>query len=119
MVLEIISGKKNRGFDYHDHAEPCRTCIPLELVDVLVKDVHEADVLWCIQVGILCVQKWPEERPIMSVVLFMLDSENALLSQPKKLRFYFDRVSSGVDSSASWNQPYISHDLTVTKLQRR
>ncbi|PON79928.1 S-receptor-like serine/threonine-protein kinase [Trema orientale] len=127
MVLEIVSGKKNRGFDHPDHDlnllghawKLWNEGRPLELVDVLVKDVHEVEVVRCIQVGLLCVQKRPEERPLMSAVLFMLDSENALLPQPKQPGFYVERVSSEVDSSSSWNQPYNSTELTVTKLQGR
>ena len=89
------------------------------MVDGLVKDVHEAEAVRCIQVGLLCVQKRPEDRPLMSAVLFMLDSENPSLPQPKQPGFYVERVSSEVESSSSWNQPYTSTELTVTKLQGR
>ena len=91
----------------------------MELVDVLVKDVNESEAVRCIQVGLLCVQKRPEERPLMSAALFMLDSENPSLPQPKQPGFYVERVSSEVDSSSSWNQPYTSTELTVTRLQGR
>ncbi|XP_062087404.1 G-type lectin S-receptor-like serine/threonine-protein kinase At4g27290 [Humulus lupulus] len=127
MVLEILGGKKNRGFNHPDHDlnllghawKLWNEHRPLELVDVLVKDVNVSEAVRCIQVGLLCVQKRPEERPLMSAVLFMLDSENPSLPQPKQPGFYVERVSSEVDSSSSWNQPYTSTDITVTRLQGR
>ena len=91
----------------------------MELTDNLMKEVPSSEVLRCIQVGLLCVQKRPEERPLMSAVLFMLDSDNPSLPQPKQPGFYMERVSSEMDSSSSWNKPFDSTQLTVTKLQGR
>ncbi|XP_062087413.1 G-type lectin S-receptor-like serine/threonine-protein kinase At4g27290 isoform X2 [Humulus lupulus] len=127
MVLEILSGKKNRGFNHPDHDlnllghawKLWNEQRPLELIDVLVKHVNESEAVRCIQVGLLCVQKRPEERPLMSAVLFMLDSENPSLPQPKQPGFYVERDSKEVDSSSSWNQPFNSTELTVTRLQGR
>ncbi|KAM6585094.1 hypothetical protein CsatB_012096 [Cannabis sativa] len=127
MILEILSGKRNRGFQHSDHDlnllghawKLWNEKRPLEVVDVLVKDVNESEAMRCIQVGLLCVQKRPEDRPLMSAVLFMLDSENPSLPQPKQPGFYVGRVSSEVDSSSSCNQPFTSTELTVTRLQGR
>ncbi|KAL6333279.1 hypothetical protein AAG906_028462 [Vitis piasezkii] len=39
----------------------------MELVDVLMEGpLHKAEVLLCVQVGLLCVQQRPEDRPTMS-----------------------------------------------------
>ncbi|TVU20671.1 hypothetical protein EJB05_36889, partial [Eragrostis curvula] len=56
-----------------------------ELVDSSVVEncpLHEA--LRCIHVGLLCVQDNPNARPLMSSVLFMLESETTLLPEPKE-----------------------------------
>jgi hypothetical protein len=37
----------------------------------------------CIQIGLLCVQHSPGDRPAMSAVLAMLGSKDSLLEQPK------------------------------------
>ena len=48
-----------------------------------------SDELWselrrCIQIGLLCVQQSPGDRPAMSAVLGMLRSKDSLLEQPKR-----------------------------------
>ena len=50
-----------------------------------------SEVVKCIQVGLLCVQRRPEDRPTMSSVLWALDSESAMLSQPEQPGFYTER----------------------------
>lgn len=63
----------------------------MEIIDVLMENVSASDALRCIQVELLCVQKCPKERPLMSSVLVTLDSENAALPQPKEPGFYTER----------------------------
>uniref|UniRef100_A0A8I6XHA2 Receptor-like serine/threonine-protein kinase n=2 Tax=Hordeum vulgare subsp. vulgare TaxID=112509 RepID=A0A8I6XHA2_HORVV len=48
--------------------------------------LHE--VLRCIQVGLLCVQDRPDDRPLMSSVSFMLENESALLPVPKQPAYF-------------------------------
>ena len=42
------------------------------------------EVVRCIQVGLLCVQDRPDDRPLMSSVTFMLENESASLPAPKQ-----------------------------------
>lgn len=133
LLLEIVSGKKNRGFCHPDHLHnllghvsenseraltlflyPSTTmsdhihcnCVQtwllwnggktLELMDACLKDSSlESQVLRCIQVGLLCVQKLPADRPTMSSVVFMLGNEEALLPQPKQPGFFIGRSCEG------------------------
>ncbi|SPT20200.1 unnamed protein product [Triticum aestivum] len=46
------------------------------------------EVVRCIQVGLLCVQDRPDDRPLMSSVTFMLENESALLPAPKQPAFF-------------------------------
>ncbi|KAB1222766.1 Receptor-like serine/threonine-protein kinase SD1-8 [Morella rubra] len=63
-----------------------------EVMDVLLdNNFLISEALRCIQVGLLCVQHRPEERPTMSSVLLMLDNENALLPQPGLPGYYAAR----------------------------
>ena len=38
------------------------------------------------------VQKFPQDRPPMSSVVFMLETEEAILAEPKQPGFYTERV---------------------------
>ncbi|KAF7098255.1 hypothetical protein CFC21_100008 [Triticum aestivum] len=42
----------------------------------------------CIHVGLLCVQNHPDDRPLMSSVIFMLENGSALVPAPKKPAYY-------------------------------
>ncbi|XLR41613.1 hypothetical protein S83_026273, partial [Arachis hypogaea] len=125
LVLEIVSGKRNRGFTHVDHhlnllghawtlfAEG--KC--LEMVDVMIKDSIDSreEVIRLIHVGLLCVQRRPEDRPSMSDVLMMLSSEGPL-PQPKKPGFFIERDVDFGDSSSSRNDKLLSsvNHLTVS-----
>ncbi|XP_059591525.1 G-type lectin S-receptor-like serine/threonine-protein kinase SD1-1 [Vitis vinifera] len=93
LLLEIVSGRKNRGFHHSDHPQNLLGHAwllwtedkALELMDQCLKDsCVESQVLRCIQVGLLCVQKCLADRPTMSSVVFMLGNEEAVLPQPKQ-----------------------------------
>ncbi|PIN04200.1 Serine/threonine protein kinase [Handroanthus impetiginosus] len=61
----------------------------LELVDECLKDTYnESHVKRCIQVALLCIQKFPENRPVMSSVVFMLGHEESVLSEPGEPGFF-------------------------------
>ncbi|RVW70309.1 Receptor-like serine/threonine-protein kinase SD1-8 [Vitis vinifera] len=79
LLLEIVwlLWNENRALEL---MEPC-------LVDSYV----ESQVLRCIQVGLLCIQKLPEDRPSMSSVVLMLVNEEITLPQPKQPGFFIER----------------------------
>uniref|UniRef100_A0A2N9HLB3 non-specific serine/threonine protein kinase n=1 Tax=Fagus sylvatica TaxID=28930 RepID=A0A2N9HLB3_FAGSY len=95
LILEIVSGKKNRGFHHPEHhlnllGHAWRLWIedrPIELINDSVGDFTVSEVLRCIHVGLLCVQKRQEDRPNMSSVVQMLSSES-LLPKPRQPGFY-------------------------------
>ncbi|CAL4925940.1 unnamed protein product [Urochloa decumbens] len=91
LVLEVVSGKKNRGF-YHTELDLnllryawrlWRDGESLEFIDPSIADTSNAmEVLKCIQIGLLCVQEQPKRRPTMSAVTTMLTSESPTLPEP-------------------------------------
>ncbi|XP_030950106.1 G-type lectin S-receptor-like serine/threonine-protein kinase SD1-1 [Quercus lobata] len=126
LVLEIVSGKKNRGFYHPDHDfnllghawKLWNENRAMELMDALMeKLIPASEVLRCIQVSLLCVQQHPEDRPLITSVLLMLDSENSSLPQPKQPGFYTERSITETDSSSSGKTPYTATELTITMLQ--
>ncbi|KAI8530595.1 hypothetical protein RHMOL_Rhmol11G0071400 [Rhododendron molle] len=124
IVLEIISGKRNRKFHHVDHdlnllGHAWKLWIDgkaYELIDPFLEGSFSmSTVLRCIQIGLLCVQKCPEDRPTMSSVVSMLVSDTVVLAQPKQPGFYIDRSPketqerSPAQSSPSINEVTISH----------
>ncbi|GKV42572.1 hypothetical protein SLEP1_g49955 [Rubroshorea leprosula] len=126
IVLEIISGKKNRGFHHPDHnhnllGHTWRLWMEeraLEVMDTMLGDSYTvSEVLRCIHVALLCVQKRPEDRPDMSSVVLMLGSENPL-PQPKLPGFYTERNLPEEDASSSQHER-VSNEVTISTLQGR
>lgn len=81
------------------------------------KEVPDSEGLRCIQVGLLCVQQRPEDRPIMPSVLLMLDSETVSLPKPGRPGFYAERSLSETDTSSLGK--LVSNEMTVTFLEGR
>ncbi|KAK4271411.1 hypothetical protein QN277_020111 [Acacia crassicarpa] len=129
LVLEIISGKKNRGFyspskelNLLGHAWMLwKEGKALELVDSSFGDSSvESEVLRCIQVGLVCVQERAEDRPTMSSVVLMLSSETATMPQPKNPGFALGRNPVETDSSSSkMDESCTVNQVTVTMLNAR
>lgn len=92
----------------------------MNLADVLMESpIPTPEVVKCIQMALLCVQDRPEDRPTMSVVLSMLDSENAILPPPKQPGFYTVRFTPETDSSSTGIYPLASNEVTVSALHGR
>lgn len=125
LILEIVSGKRNKGFCHQDnllaHAWRlfCEGKCP-EIVDATMRDSHDLSaVLRMIHVGLLCVQLSPEDRPNMSSVVLMLSSESAL-PQPNLPGFFTNtNVAAGDSSSSSSYKQYSHNDITVTVMSAR
>ncbi|CAL2253398.1 unnamed protein product [Prunus armeniaca] len=103
ILLEMLSRKKNRGFSHPDHHLNLLGHAwilriedkPLELIDkTLCDSCIISEVLRCLHVALLCVQRVPEDRPSMSSVVLMLSSD-VTLPPPKQPGFYTERSVSG------------------------
>ncbi|KAL7166773.1 hypothetical protein ACSBR2_037451 [Camellia fascicularis] len=128
IILEIMSGKRNRMFHHSDHDlnllghawNLWTEGRASELLDPLMEgSCPMSKVLRCIQVGLLCVQKCPKDRPMMSSVFLMLVSDSAILPQPKQPGFYIERSSIEThDQSLLKSSPSIN-EVTMTCLAAR
>ena len=93
---------------------------PLELVDEsLGENFLEDEVLRCIQIGLLCVQEQPEDRPSMSKVLLMLSSETEQLPKPKYPGFYIGRRDNETYFSSIHYDSTTINEVTITMLDAR
>ncbi|CAL5393207.1 unnamed protein product [Camellia sinensis] len=127
LVLEIVSGKKNRGFYHPGH---CLNLLghawnlykeekPLELIDdALRESCYQTKMLRSIHVGLLCVQECPANRPNMSFVVMMLGSEVAL-PQAKQLGFFTTRNVVEPGYLSSKEATTTSNEITITMLSGR
>ncbi|ONK65695.1 uncharacterized protein A4U43_C07F39740 [Asparagus officinalis] len=123
LVLEIISGKRNRGV-YLSEAEEYllgkawalwKEGSGLQLVDKSLNDLFlRNEVLRCMKVGLLCVQDCPEDRPTMSSVVSMLGSDYTFLPEPERPGF-LARLKSPEGSSSSMQENSTSiNGVTIT-----
>ncbi|KAG6717797.1 hypothetical protein I3842_04G118000 [Carya illinoinensis] len=110
VILEIICGKKNTGFYQSEEAmslvayawrlwEENRV---LDSMDQSLRESCNADqFLKCVNIAFLCVQEDPSDRPNMSNIITMLDSETATIPTPKQPAFILRKGLPNTASSTS------------------
>ncbi|CAN6694483.1 unnamed protein product [Malus baccata var. baccata] len=76
---------------------------PLELIDACLGSSGTiSEVLRCINIGLLCAQHHPDDRPSMADVVIMLGSQTAL-ARPKQPGFFIERGTPEAGSnSGGW-----------------
>ncbi|KAJ0684567.1 putative protein kinase RLK-Pelle-DLSV family [Helianthus annuus] len=125
LVLEIVCGEKNRGFTHKEHGHNLighawglhKEGTSLELVaKCLGESIDAPQVLRSIHVGLLCVQRHPEDRPTMTSVIHMLGSEGSLPS-PKEPGFYFGESTQGFYEGSY--EASSTNELSITTLNGR
>ncbi|KAJ0684532.1 putative protein kinase RLK-Pelle-DLSV family [Helianthus annuus] len=127
LILEIVSGEKNRGFVHKEH---CNNLVghawvlhnenrSLELVAKCVgESINVSQVLRSIHVSLLCVQRCPEDRPTMTSVIVMLGSEGPLPS-PKEPGFYVGKTTQEKTQSSRSRETSSNNELSITVLNGR
>ncbi|KAG5032928.1 hypothetical protein JHK82_016498 [Glycine max] len=92
----------------------------LELLDeVLGEQCTPSEVIRCVQVGLLCVQQRPQDRPNMSSVVLMLNGEK-LLPKPKVPGFYTEaEVTSEANNSLGNPRLCSVNELSITMFDAR
>ncbi|KAI9079175.1 hypothetical protein K1719_038901 [Acacia pycnantha] len=127
LLLEIISGKRSRGFYHPNHSlnlighawNLWKEGSALELIDSSLEETcNLSKVRRCIHVGLLCVQHYPEDRPTMSSVVLMLGSETEL-AQPKAPGFYTKNDFTETNSKTSPVEINSTNEVTITLLEAR
>ncbi|XP_024158581.1 G-type lectin S-receptor-like serine/threonine-protein kinase At1g11410 isoform X2 [Rosa chinensis] len=123
LLLEIITGKKNSG--YYNEAYPESNLVghvwnlwregnASEIVDSSMCVSYPVnEVLRCIKIALLCVQKSATDRPTMSTVVSILSNEAALASPRKPPFLVMNRSYTRTQGANSVN------DLTCTIVEAR
>ncbi|MED6111486.1 hypothetical protein PIB30_052718 [Stylosanthes scabra] len=127
LLLDIISGKKNKGSHRQKDGKNLIEYAwnfwtegrPLELIDEYIKECcNVSEALRCIQIGLLCVQQNPHDRPNMSFVVMMLGSEIEL-ALPKEPALFVGKYSCQEYSSSCMNDAPSVNELSISDLEAR
>ncbi|KAB1223057.1 hypothetical protein CJ030_MR2G022340 [Morella rubra] len=129
VLLEIISGRRNTSFYYDEDAmsllgfawKMWNAGNIVAVVDpmLMCEPCSESEILRCIQVALLCVQEFAEDRPTVSVVISMLKSEIVDLPHPKQAAFTARKTAPGRDSSQGSQRICSINNVTVTVVDGR
>ncbi|XP_051128445.1 cysteine-rich receptor-like protein kinase 44 [Andrographis paniculata] len=112
LVLEILSGRRNFT-SYGENAEGLLSFVWKNWCNKTVENVIDSvlrggsgsirDMLRCIHIALLCLQKGSGDRPTMNAVIVMLSSPTATLPAPSQPPFVmlsrFGRSKPGTGSS--------------------
>ncbi|XP_047955240.1 G-type lectin S-receptor-like serine/threonine-protein kinase At1g11330 [Salvia hispanica] len=127
LILEIIKGKKNTHYFNDELSLSLIGCAwkiwnesnGLSFVEESIASREtEEDMVRCIQIGLLCVQESPNDRPQIQTVLSMLSGEIVKLPVPKQPVFAENGSNSGPNGSI---QQYVfsNNELTLSVLDGR
>ncbi|KAK9064212.1 hypothetical protein SSX86_015592 [Deinandra increscens subsp. villosa] len=129
LMLEIVSGKKNRGFVYARRQlnlighmwNLWREGKALELIDESIgADGFSQDAaLRCIHIGLLCAQENAEDRPDMLKVLLMLSGDVTNLPQPNYPGLSIGKTDFVRGTSNKQDESVTINELTATILVGR
>ncbi|KAL3742020.1 hypothetical protein ACJRO7_017497 [Eucalyptus globulus] len=127
LLLEIISGKRNSAY-YHENPSSnlvghawelwkegnCKDVIDESMGDSCSKE----EALRCIQIGLLCVQEFADDRPNMSAVVLMLANNDVALAFPKRPAYVFKSKYHGANLSSSDGTTSVN-DVTISEVEGR
>ncbi|XP_059429294.1 receptor-like serine/threonine-protein kinase SD1-8 [Corylus avellana] len=127
LLLEIISGKKNIGFYNHSSLslliyawELWRDDRSLELIDPTIEYPSSSSImLRFINIGLLCVQESPTDRPTMLDVVLMISNEHALLPTPKQPSFTSFQNMMDTNSTFDNVENYSKNSVTISTMEAR
>jgi len=92
----------------------------VEIIDsVVLESCDTAEVVRCIQVGLLCVQDRAIDRPSMLEVASMLSNETILIPAPKQPAFYFDSVAGELSGLVEEQQTCSINGVTISAMDAR
>ncbi|KAK9064139.1 hypothetical protein SSX86_018011 [Deinandra increscens subsp. villosa] len=125
LVLEIVSGKKNRGFVHKDHDDNLlghawrlyKEGRSLDLIDdCLHASYSTCEVLRSVHIGLLCVQQRAKDRPDTPAVVAMLSGEGSSLPSPKRPAFF---INQGEIKSTSTTPLLSVNGVTLSQVDCR
>ncbi|CAL5408666.1 unnamed protein product [Camellia sinensis] len=125
LLLEIVSGRRNTSFYDDEHSlsllgyawKLWNEDNIVTLIDPMISyQDFRSEILRCVNVGLLCVQEFAIDRPTISTVLSMLNSEISYLPTPKQPAF--TQTPKSLSSQESLSR-CSRNELTVTIVDGR
>uniref|UniRef100_A0A2N9HRU4 Non-specific serine/threonine protein kinase n=1 Tax=Fagus sylvatica TaxID=28930 RepID=A0A2N9HRU4_FAGSY len=128
LLLEIVSGRRNTSFcDDELYLTLAGFAWKLwnddnimALLDPTIWDpCFQMEMLRCIHVGLLCVQELARDRPTMSTIISMLNSEILDLPTPKQPAFTERQNPSNIEPGQQEQIRFSMYNVTVTTVLGR
>ncbi|KAL1556335.1 non-specific serine/threonine protein kinase [Salvia divinorum] len=133
LVLEIVSGQSNSSFKNVEKGESVEYMLSYawrnwcagrarKLIDPALMSASTPlhDIMRCIHIGLLCVQKNARDRPTMSSVLIMLHSFSATFPVPLEPAFFIPGGEEDMTRSLEIKPTEFSiNEASITKLHPR
>ncbi|MQM18876.1 hypothetical protein Taro_051877 [Colocasia esculenta] len=143
LVLEIVTGQRNSAFSDSSTSTDLLTHVwehwtsgtVLQIVDPSLGGQYQSsEVMRCVQIGLLCVQEAPAERPTMTSVVLMLSSYSVTLQVPRRPAFVAGYSQSNLgafkkalepststtdEESAAMSVLYSTNEVSITELDPR
>ncbi|XP_019190003.1 PREDICTED: receptor-like serine/threonine-protein kinase SD1-7 [Ipomoea nil] len=132
LLLEIVSGQKNSEFFHQTQLSDTllgwawvnwKEGRPLEFVDPAIRESCDSlKAIRCIEVGLLCVQTIPTDRPTMSNVVRLLCTDHATPIPPlKEPAFVTSHSNTNVGSISHRvvSDSYSQNEITISVLESR
>ncbi|CAI9787890.1 unnamed protein product [Fraxinus pennsylvanica] len=118
LILEIISGQKVRNFQNEESMDSLTSFVwknwhqgtATNIIDPTLRTSSGSmpDIMKCINIGLLCVQKNAADRPKMGSVVLMLSSLSLTLPEPSQPAFFMSG-SFRLDNSSKDQSDYTTH----------
>ncbi|XP_028803287.1 G-type lectin S-receptor-like serine/threonine-protein kinase At1g11330 isoform X2 [Neltuma alba] len=128
LLLEIISGRRNSSFYNNEQSlsllgfawKLWNEGNIVQLIDPEISNQKlEKDILRCIHIGLLCVQDLAIERPSMSTVVSMLNSEIVNLPPPRQPAFIQWQSILNQLTPEENQRLFSNNELSVSDIQGR
>ncbi|OQU83787.1 cysteine-rich receptor-like protein kinase 6 [Sorghum bicolor] len=130
LVLEIVTGRRNNYAVNSEHSPNLFCLVWKHWVEGTIAQIADpslgrhypmAEVLKCINIGLLCVQQSPTDRPSMSAIVVMLSSDTVAVEAPYRPA-YVDRSRSYTEMTVELikeKEELCSPQSSITELMPR
>nr|POE75293.1 cysteine-rich receptor-like protein kinase 29 [Quercus suber] len=128
LILEIVSGQKITRFCDEENIiylltyawENWREGTTSNLIDPTLRSGPIAEMMRCIHIGLLCVQQNVADRPNMTSVLLMLNSNSVALPAPTQpASFLQSNLPSAESLQQGINSSVTKYEVSITELYPR
>ncbi|XP_030964904.1 putative receptor-like protein kinase At4g00960 [Quercus lobata] len=128
LILEIVSGQKNTSFHNGENMEYLlnyawknwREGTISNLIDPTLNNSPISEILRCIHIGLLCVQQNVDDRPNMTLVGLMMNSNTVALPVPTQpASFTRSNVILVTSLQPEIGSPVTNNEVSITELYPR